>query len=807
VFAHARHLDGACVALLHATALSRSRDPTPPFTLAARHSLRLFVIRARLRASQDFLGTTMKQTMLKGSTSAVLYCLAMSAAGHSGYVFAQDTTTPPPSNTPTTLNSVTVSASLNQTSVQDMPLHTTIITQDDIKKSPAQTLDQLLRTIPGFNFTGIPAAISDPTGQQTKMRGLGNAKVLVLLDGIPIMDPFYLTTQFYKVPLANIDHIEIIRGGTSSLWGSMAVAGMVNIITKRPSDNAGELTVGGGSEGTGNLAWSQNFKVSDALELNLAIDQYRTNGYIETPSQYLWKFPKLKANSARDTNVELSAFFHLTDELSGFVRIGDHQQDQNIGYSHGKNLQNNPDIALGLDNTFSDNSNLSWRAWAQEVDFSKYNGFTCYYQLAGGCLNSNSKNEIVSDNVVEYYTQHSQQDYHEQGTSLTYSKFFNSFFNSFQAGFNYRHLSATDSEWFYATPTSPADSQMLNATGYGQGQQSFGGAFVQAKFSPISALQITLSGRYDYWQNTDQINTLTKASTGLVTGGAIPSSSKTAFDPGLGLHYDVNDDWSFRGAAYKAFRAPGFNNITRSYGVGPTTVANPNLGPETMTGWEVGTDYHNDYVSLGATYFFYNIKNMIATYRITTAVGAPQQVLNLCSSSTTKPNLANCGGSANYYTNDQNGQSHGVELNGSWNVSRTLTLGANFTYTDTYLTSEAASITTPLNVQLVGVPKKMGSLDATWKPMDKVTIYGQMFYIGPMYLDETTTRGVYYGQGGNIVYNASMSYALSNALDLSLSVVNAFDKKYSENTYAITQPWLRTLSSPRTFYVSATYRY
>ncbi len=59
---------------------------------------------------------------------------------------------------------------------EDMPLHTTVIGQDEIKLSTAQTLDQLLRTVPGFDFTGVPAAISDPTGQQTKMRGLGNAK-------------------------------------------------------------------------------------------------------------------------------------------------------------------------------------------------------------------------------------------------------------------------------------------------------------------------------------------------------------------------------------------------------------------------------------------------------------------------------------------------------------------------------------------------------------------------------------------------------------------------------------------------------
>ena len=89
-------------------------------------------------------------------------------------------------NTPPNLPQVTVSASRSQARVESMPLNTTIVSQEDIQKSSAQTLDQLLRDVPGLNFTGVPAAQSDPTGHQTKMRGMGNAKVLVLLDGIPI---------------------------------------------------------------------------------------------------------------------------------------------------------------------------------------------------------------------------------------------------------------------------------------------------------------------------------------------------------------------------------------------------------------------------------------------------------------------------------------------------------------------------------------------------------------------------------------------------------------------------------------------
>lgn len=712
-----------------------------------------------------------------------------------------------PAAPPQTLDTITVKASLNRTSLLDMPLHTTIITREDIEESPARTLDQLLRTIPGFDFTGVPAAISDPTGQQTKMRGLGNAKVLVLLDGVPIMDPFYLTTQFYKVSLADVEHIEVVRGGTSSLWGSMAVAGMVNIITRRPHDDAGELTVGTGNRGTASVAWSQDLKVSDALALNLAADQYRTEGYVETPAPYRWKFPSLHATSARDTNVELAAYFQPAAHLHGFVRVGAHRQDQDIGYAHGRNLQNNPDIALGLDHELDAHGSLALRAWAQAVHFTKFNGATCYYQPSGTCLNSNAKNQLVSNDVLQYYTQYGDLHYRERGAALTYSKFVNRWLDSFQVGVNYRRLAATDPEQFYATPNDPNTPQLLNATGYGQGQQTFAGAFAQVKLLPLPALQLTFSGRYDYWRDADQVNALTKTSTGVVAGGGVPASAKHAIDPSVGVHYTIHRDWSLRAAAYKAFRAPGFNNIARSYGVGPTTVANPNLGPETMTGWEAGSDYRNGAITLGATYFAYAIRNMIATYRINRATNAPQQVLNLCSTSATRPNLANCGGSANFYTNDQNGRSRGVELGARWDVAYALTLGAHFTYTDTYLTRKAAAITTPLDVQLVGVPKRTASVDATWQPTDRITAYAQAYYVGPMYLDETTTPGVHYGQSGSIVFNASVGYAVNDSLELSARLQNAFDKQYSENAYAITQPWKRTLSLPRTFFVSATLKY
>lgn len=698
---------------------------------------------------------------------------------------------------PRELDAVTISASRSETRVEEMPLHTTVISRTEIEESPAQTLDQLLRNIPGMNFTGVPASQSDPTGHQTKMRGLGNSKVLVLLDGVPIHDPFYMTTQWFKLPLSNIERVEIVRGGNSSLWGNMAVAGVVNVVSKRVKDNAGEAMVSVGSRGTVNVAVSKNFAVSEALSFHLAADIYHTDGYQTTPSQYLWRFPHKGAVVTENRNVQLTTYFKPAADLSGFVRLGYHVQDQDISYENGSNVQRSPDFAANVTKAFG-NASLSANAWAQQVRFEKYNGSSCYYQGGTSCVNSNSASltpASVNSNIVEFYTQYGHQRYQEQGASLTYSQRLAGKWTGFEAGVDYRGLKAEDTEYFYTTPRSPANPQgNFNSTTSGEGRQTFTGLFGQTRVFPIDPLEITLSARYDTWRISDRANTRTTAA-GVTTGGDLPASDKSAFNPSLALRYELTDAASLRAAAYKAFRAPGFNNLTRTFGTGTsTTIANPDLAPETLTGWEVGSDYRKGPLSLSATYFMYDIKDMIATYTAK-AGSAPAQVQLICGGAA----LPGCGGSARYYTNDQDGRSHGIELSGSWRISHDLSLDAWYTRTETYLTRHGGIVTDPLRVQLAGVPKDLASIGANWKPTPRLRTFAEVRYIGAMLLDTTSNSSTMrFGQGSNTIVNASATYALEKSVDVFGSVVNLFDRGYSENTYAYNQPHNRTLSQPRT---------
>jgi iron complex outermembrane receptor protein len=697
---------------------------------------------------------------------------------------------------------VYVAASRSQTRVEQMPLHTTIISRAQIEMTPAQTVDQLLRDIPGMNFSAVPASASDPTGHQAKMRGLGNAKVLMLLDGVPMHDPFYLTTQWFKVPLANIERIEILRGGNSSLWGNMAVAGVVNIVTRRPRANAGEVQASAGTQGSWNLSLSRDLALGNTVRLNLAADLYHTDGYQATPEQYLYRFPHKQSTRADHRNVSLTVHYQPDDSLRAYARLGYHLQDQQIGYQYGENRQESPDIALHLEKKLADRRHLSASAWSQYVGFDKLNGNTCYFQGGSACLTSTSTAltpEKVSPAVVQFYSQRGRLRYRESGASLLYSTRLSPTFYALTTGIDLRRLSARDQEWFYNTPVSASAPQgRFDSSTEGQGVQSFSGLYGQLKAAPTEALDLTVSARLDAYEMDHRANSRTLAN-GTHSGGALAPSRKTAFNPSLAGRYTVSDSVSVRGAAYRAFRAPGFNNLTRTFGTGTsTTIANPDLAPENLRGLEAGIDYRHAGLSLAVTYYRYDIDQMIATFTAR-ANSAPAQVQLICGGAA----LPSCGGAARYYTNDQDGRSQGLEAVATWRVSQQLMFEAQATHTETFLTRRGNVVTDPLHVQLAGVPKRAALLAVSWSPAEAWRLRLQTRYSGPMFLDTTSSATARFSQGSNTTVDLSAEYRWNKQVALFVRTSNLLDRRYGESTYTAAQPYNQTLSPPRAISLGA----
>jgi iron complex outermembrane receptor protein len=129
-----------------------------------------------------------------------------------------------------------------------------VITQEDIRRSGATNLPDVLRLAPGVEVGQI-----DSDHWSVSIRGFGAEianKLLVLIDGRSVYTPLYAGVywQAQVTPLPDIERIEVIRGPGGTIWGANAVDGIINIITKSAKDtHGGLLTAGGGNvdQGTG----------------------------------------------------------------------------------------------------------------------------------------------------------------------------------------------------------------------------------------------------------------------------------------------------------------------------------------------------------------------------------------------------------------------------------------------------------------------------------------------------------------------------------------------------------------------------
>ena len=200
-------------------------------------------------------------------SGAILYCTSAQAQ------------IAPPVDYNQKLGDVVVSATRSGTPLDEIPLNTTILTKEVLEIAPDQTIDQILKNVPGVILNDTPYYQKDPTGQSINVRGLGNARTLVLIDGLPANDAFYGTVQWNLVPMSSIDSVEFIRGGVSSLWGNYGMGGVINIKTKTPTNSQQEVSASIGTFGTGNLAASKDLMASDALQLRFSADYFATDGY------------------------------------------------------------------------------------------------------------------------------------------------------------------------------------------------------------------------------------------------------------------------------------------------------------------------------------------------------------------------------------------------------------------------------------------------------------------------------------------------------------------------------------------------
>jgi len=181
-----------------------------------------------------------------------------------------------------------------------------VITQDDIRRSGATNIPDLLRTVPGLDVAQINGST-----WQISSRGFNaqySDKVLVLIDGRTVYSPLFSGVYWdvQDVPLEDIERIEVIRGPGATVWGANAVNGVINIITKSAKETQGSLlTAGGGTHEPGFGVAQYGGKVHQATSYRIFVKGFNYNS-----------FPSLSGQDGYDGSDLLHGGFRVDSTLA-----------------------------------------------------------------------------------------------------------------------------------------------------------------------------------------------------------------------------------------------------------------------------------------------------------------------------------------------------------------------------------------------------------------------------------------------------------------------------------------------------------
>ena len=152
----------------------------------------------------------------------------------------------------------------------------TIINAAQIQQNAGRTIAQLLNEQAGLSLPGTLSNLG--TVPSIYMRGAASGRTLILIDGAPVGDPSMISNEFdlNLVPLNQVERIEILKGAQSTLYGSDAIGGVINIITKGKGGGGGGLSYGSYGTKQGNFQFNANYK---KLDFAIGFENQNADGF------------------------------------------------------------------------------------------------------------------------------------------------------------------------------------------------------------------------------------------------------------------------------------------------------------------------------------------------------------------------------------------------------------------------------------------------------------------------------------------------------------------------------------------------
>jgi outer membrane receptor protein involved in Fe transport len=512
----------------------------------------------------------------------LLFCAQLTGAAPGG------SSSPPPV---TASDQITVTATRTEQRLGDTAASLVVLSAEEIAASAAPSLDDVLRQVPGFTlFRRSGSRFANPTTQGVSLRGVGASgasRAIVLADGIPLNDPFGGWIYWGRVPRASLSRVEVMRGGASDLYGSAALSGAVQLLTRGASSPALYLDSSWGDHDTPEASLFGAYR-RGAWGASLAGEAFRTDGYVLVDPQE--RGPVDAPAASRHTTLDLTVERTTAAGARLFAR-GSHFEESR---ENGTPLQTNDtgirQATLGADRSAGDGS-LAVRAWASDQDF---------HQTFSAVAEGRASERLIRSQRVPADA---------AGLSFQGSRALGSR-HALVSGLELRQVRGESDELaFTGTRTSNT---------VGGGRQRTGALFLEDLVSLSSRVSLTAGGRLDRWENSGERRTA-----GVTT--PFPDRTETALSPRVSLLVRATGQLSWTASAYRAFRAPTLNELYRAFRVGDVvTLANEDLQAERLTGAETGALWTGPAGIIGrltarGTLFWMEIDDTIANVTLSVA--------------------------------------------------------------------------------------------------------------------------------------------------------------------------------------------
>ncbi len=643
---------------------------------------------------------------LRAMTAAVVACLL---AGETA--LAEE---PPPQVIP--LPEQVVTATRVPTDIDLLPAGVTVIDRTTIEQHGYNTLTQALSDVPGLHVS--PSG--GPGGQASVfIRGNNSNHVLVLRDGMPLTDAADPSGAFnFGVDtLSDIERIEVIRGPMAALYGSGAIGGVINLISRRGTDPGihwvGDLAGGypaliRGSISASGTQGPVDFALTAESQSQRGYDSIpqRQTIYADVPQGFRDRVATLNLGYTPVEGTRLSLLLRAQAAYFGFDTLGDPTFDD--ANSNGKSTS-----LLG-----------------------RIGGTT---KLFDGLLESSAFVGQLQDDR-RYLEPLAPADPNQASSDSRY--------HSYRTDVQWNNILHLDS----LLPV-PSLSGSVLTFGYESTHDTakvrVNEDFAGFPFGQSNQASMTDNAIYAGFQ-TSVLQRLEV--TGQVRQDWVDDQSAATWR--LGTVYDAREIGTHFKLAYgTAFRAP---SLFDRYGIDTSGyIGNPDLKPERSEGWEAGfiTDIpafgRSDFASVGATYFDQRVDNLIV------GVFAPVD---------TAVNL----GSAHV---------HGVESEVRVHPFRWLDLHATYTLVNTASDGQPASQGT----QLLRRPQNAASFDVTVRPIQPLQIVTTLIYTGTAhdFLYDNNGNGIGNGIGQHgLIANAAINYTLTSKVELYINGWNILNSRF-----------------------------